>query len=106
MRQPERSSQRTALKQLVVEASRALAQLDADRLEALAVSCSALNRDFDSAESMERECLASGAADAAGEMVVFGRVLDATRANMHVMGRALELQKELPAYGPDTGRSW
>ena len=33
------------LKQLVGEASRALASLDADRLEELALSCQALNRD-------------------------------------------------------------
>jgi hypothetical protein len=34
------------LKDLVIEASRALARLDADRLEELALSCQALNRDL------------------------------------------------------------
>ena len=34
------------LKGLVVEASRALARLDADRLEELALSCQALNREL------------------------------------------------------------
>ena len=34
------------LKALVVEASLALARLDADRLEELALSCQALNRDL------------------------------------------------------------
>ena len=36
------------LKELVAEASRALAQLDAGRLEELALSCQALNRDLQS----------------------------------------------------------
>jgi hypothetical protein len=37
---------RPKLKELVVEASRALARLDADRLEELALSCQALNREL------------------------------------------------------------
>jgi hypothetical protein len=37
---------RPKLKELVVEASRALAQLDAERLEELALSCQALNREL------------------------------------------------------------
>lgn len=37
---------RPKLKELVIEASRALARLDADRLEELALSCQALNRDL------------------------------------------------------------
>jgi hypothetical protein len=37
---------RPKLKELVVEASRALARLDAERLEELALSCQALNREL------------------------------------------------------------
>jgi hypothetical protein len=40
------SGGRPKLKELVVEASRALARLDADRLEEFALSCQALNRDL------------------------------------------------------------
>ena len=42
------------LKTLVVEASRALASLDTDRLEELAQSCEALHRDLPTISSEER----------------------------------------------------
>ena len=77
-----------ALKQIVSEASRALALLDADRLEELARACQALNRDH-----LERADLARQAREAAGEMAVFARVLDATRANLTVMKRLRELRQ-------------
>jgi hypothetical protein len=84
------------LKQLVAEASRALATLDADRLEELALSCQALNRDLISANApdreLDRELLARQAREAAGDMAVFGRVLDATRANLKVLRRLHELR--------------
>jgi hypothetical protein len=70
------------LKQIVSEASRALALLDAERLEELARACQALNRD-----QLERAEAARQARDAAGEMAVFARVLDATRTNMTVVNR-------------------
>src|ERR1039458_6427376 len=66
------------LKELVVEASRALARLDADRLEELALSCQALNRALVPANAEESAVLASQAREAAGEMAVFARVLEAT----------------------------
>ena len=44
MRALEKRRVRPELKELVVEASRALARLDADRLEEMALSCQALNR--------------------------------------------------------------
>lgn len=80
------------LKQLVAEASRALATLDADRLEELALSCQALNRDLLPIKAEDRSLLASQAHDAAGDMAVFGRVLDATRANIKVLRRLRELR--------------
>jgi hypothetical protein len=43
----------TKLKELVVEASRALARLDAGRLEELALSCQALNRELTPANREE-----------------------------------------------------
>ncbi len=78
------------LKEMVVEASQALARLDAERLEELALCCQALNRNIASASDAEREERAWQVRDAVGEMAVFGRVLDATRANLEVMNRVRE----------------
>jgi hypothetical protein len=75
------------LKQIVSEASRALALLDADRLEELARACQALNRDH-----LDRAERARDARDAAGGMAVLARVLDATRSNLKVMHRLRELR--------------
>ncbi len=87
------------LKQLVSEASRALACLDADRLEELARSCQALNRDLPVMQREERIALARQAGEAAGDMAVLGRVLEATRANLDVMKRLRELQMGRLEYG-------
>jgi hypothetical protein len=57
------------LKELVVEASRALARLDADRLEELALSCQALNRDLAQADAgMARAALAVECKEAVREI--------------------------------------
>jgi aminopeptidase N len=80
------------LKQLVSEASQALARLDAARLEELALACQALNRDLAPMSAAERKALARQAREAAGDMAVFARVLEATRANLNVMTRLRELR--------------
>lgn len=80
------------LKQVVAEASRALARLDVARLEELAMSCQALNRDWEQADAGERERFARQAGSAAADMAVLARVLDATRANAQVMHRLRELR--------------
>ncbi len=80
------------LKQLVVEASRALANLDADRLEELALSCQALNRALAPMSPDQRKTLARQSREAAGDMATFARVLDATRANLNVMKRLRDLR--------------
>jgi hypothetical protein len=87
------------LKQLVREASDALARLDAERLEELARCCKALNRDWDKARSskhapQEQTEMARQAREAAGEFLVFTRVLQATRANLDVMTRLHALREE------------
>ena len=87
------------LKSLVQEASRALARLDADRLEELALSCRALNRDLTPASREQREALARQAREAAGDMATFARVLEATRANLGVMERLRELRVTRLEYG-------
>jgi hypothetical protein len=83
---------RPELKELVAEASRALARLDADRLEELALSCQALNRDPATASAVEREFLQRQAREAANDMAVFARVIEATRCNLEVMNRLRALR--------------
>jgi hypothetical protein len=83
---------RPLLKELVVEASQALARLDADRLEELALSCQALNRDLADGDGGACAALAVESREAAGDMAVFARVLEATRANLNVMNRLRELR--------------
>ena len=139
------------LKRLVVEASRALARLDADRLEELALSCQTLNSDItragvftaqpvtplpgaqdrlaqdviyiDSARAAEqarepsredlarsneawRADLVAQAREAVGEMAVFARILDATRANLEVMHRLRELRAGRLEYGKPQAPGW
>lgn len=103
MQVSRRSAAVPALKELVAEASRALAQLDADRLEELALSCQALNRDPLPAGADDRALLNRQAHEAANEMAVFARVLDATRANLQVMNRVRALRAGRLEYG---GREW
>jgi hypothetical protein len=88
------------MKELVREASAALARLDAERLEELARCCQALNRDLrKKPDAHERAALAAQAREAAGEFVVFTRVLEATRANLDVMLRLRAFQQEQLEYG-------
>lgn len=90
------------LKQIVMEASRALALLDADRLEELARACRALNHG-----TLERTELIRQAREAAGEMALLARVLDATRANLDVIQRLRELRQGRSGYadaGPKPSR--
>ena len=78
---------RPELRELVVEASLALGRLDADRLEELAISCRALNRDLPFVNNEERTAFNNQAAGASREMAVFERVLDATRSNLEIVSR-------------------
>ena len=86
------------LKELVVEASRALAQLDAERLEELALSCQALNSDIVASNLIEQADLARQARAAARDVATFSRVLDATRANLAVMNRLRHLRGKPAEY--------
>ncbi|HEY1768259.1 MAG TPA: hypothetical protein VGG26_11410 [Terracidiphilus sp.] len=92
-----------ALKELVAEASRALAQLDAGRLEELVLSCQALNRDPLPASAEDRARLSREAREAASDMAVFAHVLEATRANLRVMNRLRAYRAGKLEYG---GREW
>jgi hypothetical protein len=87
---------RPELRKLVCEASQALALLDAERLEELALSCAALSRDLESADPKLRKDLRNElgrqALNAQEDMAIFGRVLDATRANLAVIHRIRDLR--------------
>lgn len=86
------------LKELVTEATRALARLDVARLEELAHSCQALLRIPPPKTNPERESLALEARAAQGDMAVFARVLEATRANLKVMERLREIRAGKAGY--------
>ncbi len=86
------------LKELVAEASRALARLDADKLAELALSCEALNRDLPSVDSERRQQLERQSREAVHEMGILDRVLEATRANLAVMNRLREMHISRPEY--------
>ncbi len=86
------------LRELVAEASCALARLDRARLEELALSCEALNRELTPMSAEEKARLSQQAGGAAGDMAVFARVLDATRANLNVMKKLRELRVDRLEY--------
>jgi len=100
------SQMQPVLKEIVFEASRALARLDADRLEELALSCQALNRDYSAASLQDRSLLAAEARETNREMKVFSRILDMTQANLGVLDRSRERQSECLEYGQPVMRLW
>jgi hypothetical protein len=88
------------VKQIIHEASRSLAHLDADRLEELALSCQALN------QSPIREDFAEQARvgkEELRDLAVLGRVLEATRANISVMRQSHKSRKSRLEYSPEEG---
>jgi hypothetical protein len=87
-----------ALKEIVVEASRALARLDAARLDELARSCQALTLAPPPVSAEGQKRLARQAREAESDMAVFGRVLEATRANLKVMNRLREMRLQKLEY--------
>ena len=98
--------ERQELREVVVEASQALARLDADRLEELALSCQLLNREWKCAGAADRERVAREAREAAGEMGIYARVLEGTRANVNVMHRLRELRAGRIEYSERNGQGW
>jgi len=85
------------LEEIVKQASRALASLDAARLEELAFSCAALVHE-------ERDALGPDGASPSGiefQLRSLGRMLDYTKTNLNVLHRARSRRTE---YGPASGR--
>lgn len=90
------------LKQIIAEASQALACLDANRLEELAGCCQAFHRDLPPGNELQRQAL-----DARTDMAVFTHVLEATRANLNVMRRLRDLRLIMSENRePGQARSW
>jgi hypothetical protein len=107
----EGRSEHPRLKDLVTEASQALARLDADRLEELALSCQALNRALPGSDQVQseeeaRKALTLESKEAAGDMAVFARVLEVTRANLNVINRLRELRACELEYGVPQTQGW
>jgi hypothetical protein len=94
------------LRELVVEACLALTLLDADRLEELAISCHALNRDLAGWTGNERAEARRQARDASREMGVFGCLLEQTRANLEVVNRVWERRCGGLEYSAGRGTGW
>jgi hypothetical protein len=94
------------LKQVVREASQALARLDAARLEELALSCQALSQDLAVTDTRGRDAFARQAREAAEDMAVFARVLEVTRGNLNVMTRLSELRAGRLEYSEAQARGW
>jgi len=86
------------LEEIVKQASRALASLDAARLEELAFSCAAL------VQERGRDAFGPGGADPSRfelELRSLGRMLDYTKTNLNVLRRARSRRTE---YSPASGR--
>jgi hypothetical protein len=106
MQESEERQEHPELRELVVETSRALARLDAERLEELALSCQALTQDLARADAVERALLGRQARESVGDIAIFARVLEATRANLNVMNRLRDLRAGRLEYGEPQGRGW
>jgi hypothetical protein len=95
MPQQEATLVNAKLKSLIQEACSALAQLDADRLEELALSCRALNQSQVFARRTEADVRA-----ACTELSVLKNVLKATKANLEVLERIARLRERPFANDP------
>ncbi len=79
------------LKEILGEASRALARLDANRLEDMTRRCEALVCGSDTEPEAKRPpMLAESAMD--NEITTFARVVEATRINLQVLRRLTEIE--------------
>lgn len=87
------AEQAARLRDMVREATHALAHLDADRLENMAAACTALTRTLPARGGAAGNALALEAKDAAGDMAIFVRVLMATRDNLRVLRRLQALRE-------------
>lgn len=97
------SVRQPGLKNILGEASRALAHLDAETLEEMAAYCAALIQDDETSGSVESR-LDSECKEAWKEFAIFVRVLESTKANLNVMRRLRQMRASRLEYGPSLGR--
>lgn len=98
MVETQTSAAHPRMKEIVQEASQALAHLDAGRLEELAHSCHALNRELRQPNARVR--LFDEACSGQREMALLACVLDATRANLRVLRQLSAMRADRVEYGP------
>jgi hypothetical protein len=98
----KQGSQSAEWRDTLVDASQALAHLDADRLEEMALSCAALVRE-DHAHFEIRPHAEPGFSEAGRELARFARVLEVTRANLNVMRRLRTIRAKELEYGLTRG---
>lgn len=91
---------------LIGDAVDALARLDADRLEEMALSCESLSRGLIASDFARNHSIVHEASDLQREMTVFARVLEATRANRNVLRILRELRSTAIEYGCGPGSDW
>ena len=84
----KRGSPNAKWKDTLVNLSHALAHLDADRLEEMALSCAALVRDGNAAHFDTHRQAKPSFGEAEREVATFARILGATTANLNVIRRA------------------
>lgn len=109
MRELNLRRQSLDIRGVVAEASLALARLDADRLEELALTCQTLNQiesDVDHPNSIYDHTLARQVREAAHDMRILGRVLESTRANLAVLRRLRQLRGAKIEYSEAQARGW
>jgi hypothetical protein len=94
----KQGSQNAEWKETLIHASHALAHLDAERLEEMALCCAALVRE-DHAHFDIRRPAEPGCGEAGRELESFARVLEATRANLNVMRRLRAIHSKQLEYG-------
>jgi hypothetical protein len=81
-----------ALNEILAQAAQALASLEADRLEEMALYCEELLYQPEACVELDGE-------NAVQEMAIFGRVIEATRTNLNVMRRIREVRAAQLEYG-------
>ena len=93
------------LREIVAEASRALVQLDAERLEELALSCQALNRRLpESVTKLTPDPAQTRAAKR--EMATLGRILEVTRGNLRVLRQLRHFEQGFLEYKDAGTAAW
>ncbi len=92
------------LREIVAEASQALIHLNAERLEEMALSCEAMNREMLADGGPARKAMSDQITEAAAGMKLLGRVLDETRSNLKVLCSLREQREGQLEYDP-TGKT-